>query len=69
MVPRVLENKHFRAQWKTHPNHLLLLLLPRTDFASQSKADDEPENSDCEKLNGKHTQPSHLLLLLLPLLT
>jgi hypothetical protein len=53
VVPRVLENKHLRSQRKTHPNHLLLLLLPRTDFASQSKADDEPEKSYHEKLNGK----------------
>ncbi|KAH9564202.1 hypothetical protein CY35_04G013100 [Sphagnum magellanicum] len=53
MVPRVVENKHFRSQWETHPNHLLLLLLPRKDFASQSKADDEPEKSYREKLNGK----------------
>jgi hypothetical protein len=53
MVPRVLENKHFRSQRKTHPNHLLLLLLPTTDFASQSKADDEPEKSYRENLNGK----------------
>ncbi len=53
MVPRVLENKHFRSQRKTHRNHLLLLLLPRTDFASQSKADDEPQKSYGEKLNGK----------------
>ncbi len=53
LVPRVLENKHFRSQRKTHPNDLLLLLLRRTDFASQSKADDEPEESYREKLNGK----------------
>jgi hypothetical protein len=53
MVPRILENKHFRSQRKTHPNHLLLLLLPSTDFALQSKADDEPEKSYSEKLNGK----------------
>jgi hypothetical protein len=33
MVPGVLENKHFTAQLKTHPNQLLLLLLlPLTDF-------------------------------------